>query len=133
MVLITRIVLVGTLAALGLGLLAIVVKGGGTTARINEIGYLFVPSFLLAVGLLISRHRLARRTALMLLVASVFGIALPFYLQATGALVDYEMMLHGKQVASEYPVAWITLFAGGVALAIAVAYHAARPSASGRG
>jgi hypothetical protein len=35
MLLVTRIALVGTLAALGLGLFAIVVKGGGTTGRIK--------------------------------------------------------------------------------------------------
>jgi hypothetical protein len=133
MLLVTRIALVGTLAALGLGLLAIVVKGGGTTARINEIGYFFVPSALLAFGLLITRNRLAFRPALKLLLASAFGIALPFYLQASGALVDYEMMLHGKQLPSEYPGAWITFFAAGVALTITVAHHATRRAASGRG
>ena len=133
MLLVTRIALVGTLAALGLGLLAIVVKGGGTTGRINEISYFFVPSALLAVGLLVSRNRLAFRTALMLLVASAFGIALPFYLKVAGALVDYDMMLQGTQVPSEYPVAWVTLFAVIVALAIMFAHYASRRAASGRG
>jgi hypothetical protein len=105
----------------------------GRLGESNEIAYLFVPSALLAVGVLVSRNRLALRPALTLLVASAFGIALPFYLQVTGALVDYEMMIHGKQVPSGYPVAWITLFATGVTLAIMFAHHAASRAARGRG
>jgi hypothetical protein len=130
---ILRVITLGTIAALFLGLAAIALKGGGTTARIHEIAFLFVPSAVVGLVLLFATEGSIRRLALLSLVASAAGIALPFYLQATGALADYEKVMQNEQSISQHPFAWLSLYGVLTAGALAAAWYGSTGLSARRG
>lgn len=101
-----------TASFIGLCLLAVASDRSELAVAPMSLAAWWLAPLALALGLLaFARVPEARRGAWVLLLVSVLGFALPFYLTLTGTVVSYDVDAYVRTHESRHPWAWLAAYA----------------------